>query len=140
MSQRRTIIESRTMNRISKSDALALRTNVATRVAEQLSPAETDVDNAISSLMALSVTMMTAITDAKLPRVMAQDAFDSLGEAVSLMFQARSKVMDTHNRLSTAKTQIGLETVSFGTWQDCPPMRANVSQESRADNVVSIAA
>jgi hypothetical protein len=129
------------MNKISKAGALALRTDVATRVAEQLSPAESDVDNAISSLMALSVTMMTAITDAKLPRVMGQDAFDSLGEAVGLMFQARSKVIDTHNRLNAAKTQIGLETVSFGTWHDCPPISAEqVDPATRADNVVPFAA
>jgi uncharacterized protein YqgV (UPF0045/DUF77 family) len=117
---------------------LKQRLQAAERVAEQLTPAETDIDNTISSLMALSVAMMTAITEAKLPRVLAQDAFDSLGEAIGLMFAARSKVVDTHHHLNAARTQIGLRAVSFGLWQDCPPMGA--AAEERADNVVPIAA
>lgn len=129
------------MLKMKKSDVLEMRAAAAGRVAEQLAPAETDVDNAISSLMALSVTMMSAITDAKLPKVLAQDAFDSLGEAVALMFQARSKVIDTHHSLSAARGQIGLQTVSFGTWQDCPPMHADQSGATSAGgNVVPIVA
>ena len=129
------------MLKMKKADVLELRANAAGRVAEQLAPAETDVDNAISSLMALSVTMMSAITDAKLPKVLAQDAFDSLGEAVALMFKARSKVIDTHHRLSKARGQIGLQTVSFGTWQDCPPMHASQSDEDHiGGNVVPLVA
>lgn len=116
------------------------RMKAAQQVAEQLTPAEVDVDNTISSLMALSATMMAAIQDARLPRVTAKDAFDSLGESISLMFAARSKLVETHNHLNAAKTDIGLRTVSFGTWQDCPPMHASGDDGHTADNVVPIAA
>jgi hypothetical protein len=120
---------------------LRQRLHAAEKVADQLSPAEVDIDNTITSLMALSGAMMTAITDAKLPRVLAQEAFDSLGEAIGLMFAARSKVVDTHNHLNAAKEQIGLRTVSFGTWHDCPPMKAiDEGLSVTADNVVPIAA
>lgn len=101
---------------------LKTRKRAAEMVVEHLAPAEEDVDNAISSLMALSVAMMSAISSAKLPHVLAQGAFDSLGEAVALMFQVRSKVIDTHHRLNAAKDEIGLRAVSFGTWHECPPM------------------
>ena len=127
------------MNRMKKADALELRAIAALRVAEQLTPAEVDVDNAISSLMALSVSMMSAITDAHLSRVLGKDAFDSLGEAVALMFQARGRLMNTHDSLNIARMQIGLEAVSFGPWQDCPPPGSQTNQKIEG-NVVSIAA
>ncbi len=126
------------MIRMKKAEALELRATAAMRVAEQLTPAEVDVDNAISSVMALSVSMMSAITDANLPRVLAKDAFDSVGEAVALMFQARGRLMNTHNSLNVARAQIGLEAVSFGPWQDCPPPHAQTAHLV-GDNVVPIA-
>ena len=118
---------------------LKTRKRAAEMVVEHLGPAEEDVDNAISSLMALSVAMMSAINSAKLPHVLAQGAFDSLGEAVALMFQARSKVIDTHHRLNAAKDEIGLRAVSFGTWQSCPKAEME-DVEADGSNVVPIAA
>jgi hypothetical protein len=119
---------------------LKARLSAAEKVAEQLIPTEADIDNAIASLMALSTTLMTAHEEANLSRMVSRGAFESLGEAVALMFQVRGKLLETHNRLTETREQIGLRTVGFGAWQSCPKMAIDAPRDAELSSVTKIAA
>ena len=93
------------------------RVRAATMVAQQLAPAEADIDTAMTSLAALTTAMLAARADANLSPCVAQDAFDNIGEATALLFKARSKVIDAHHSLHQAQADIGLRELSFGTSQ-----------------------
>jgi hypothetical protein len=116
------------------------RLQAAEKVAGQLVPTEAGIDNTIASLMALSTTLMTAHEEANLSRVVSKEAFDSLGQAVALMFQVRSKVLEAHGHLVDTRDKIGLRTVGFGTWQSCPPMGVASPPVSDDPKVFPIAA
>jgi hypothetical protein len=119
---------------------LKTRLRAAEKVAEQLIPTEANIDSAIASLMSLSTTLMTAHEEANLSRMVSREAFDSLGEAVALMFQVRGKLLETHNRLTATREQIGLRTVGFGAWQSCPPMAIDVPRDAELTSFPKIAA
>ena len=113
------------------------RVRAATMVAQQLAPAEADIDTAMTSLAALTTAMLAARADANLSPCVAQDAFDDIGEATALLFKARSKVIDAHHSLHQAQTDIGLRELSFGPSQGMLAASADLPQQS---NVIAMAA
>lgn len=112
------------------------RVRAATMVARQLSPAEADIDAAMTSLAALTTAMLAARVDANLSPCIAQDAFNNVGEATALLFKVRSKIIDAHNSLHQAQTDIGLREMSFGPSQGKLTTSAGETQQS---NVIAIA-
>jgi hypothetical protein len=112
------------------------RVRAATMVAQQLAPAEADIDTAMTSLAALTTAMLAARAKANVSHCVGQDAFDNLGEATALLFKARSKVIDAHHSLHQAQTDIGLRELSFGPSQGMLSASADLPLQS---NVVAIA-
>ncbi len=112
------------------------RVRAASMVARQLTPAEADIDTAMTSLAALTTAMLAARADANLSPCVAQDAFDNIGEATALLFKVRSKVIDAHHSLHQAQTDIGLREVSFGPSQGMLTASADFPMQS---NVIAIA-
>ncbi len=114
------------------------RTQAATMVADCLMPTEASINAVVGNLAALTTAMLNAITVGNLPIATAKDAFDRLGEANAMAIQMRSKVLDLHASLNEAKSDIGLREVSFGAWQDCPPMK--IAGDNSGNAVVRLAA
>jgi hypothetical protein len=112
------------------------RVRAATMVARQLTPAEADIDTAMTSLAALTTAMLAARAEANLSHCVAQDAFDDIGEATALLFKVRSKVIDAHQNLHQAQTDIGLREMSFGPSQPLLTASEDLPQKS---NVIAIA-
>jgi hypothetical protein len=110
------------------------RTRAAQMVAAKLMPVEADVNQAMTSLAALTSTMLAARTEANLSAVVGREAFDHIGEATNLLFKVRSSVLAAHTSLAETRDSIGLRVVSVGAWQDCPPMHAH----DDGSNVVAI--
>lgn len=113
------------------------RVRAATMVARKLTPAEADIDTAMTSLAALTTAMIAARADANLSPCVAQDAFDNIGEATAMLFKVRSKVIDAHHSLHQAQTDIGLREMNFGTSQG---KLEGGEQALPLSNVVAIAA
>jgi hypothetical protein len=116
-----------------------IRTRAATKVASQLIPTEAAIDHAVAQISALTTAMLSARVEAELSAVVGQHAFDHIGEATRMLFQARSHIVQAHQHLAETKIEIGLRTVSFGSASGCPPMPMTGSLVEM-DNVVRIAA
>ena len=112
-----------------------IRTTAALKVAQELIPAETAVDEALIRLSSLQSAMLSARLDANLAVSVGQPALTALNEAMTMMMNARERVVETHRHLALAKDQIGLRTLGFGD-PGCPDNKA----ESDESNVISLVA
>lgn len=90
------------------------RLTAARKVATSLFDAENEIDSAVSSTAGLIVTVLEARADANLPAVIGQDALDSLGAAVNALLHSRRQIVEAHKGLDVARSQIGLDAISWG--------------------------
>lgn len=97
------------------------RRAAALKVAESLFAAEEAIDVALARVAELNGTLATSRMEAKLSAVMGQDAFERAASAFAALARARCDIVETHNRLSETKNQIGLRTVSVGDVGPKPP-------------------
>ena len=98
------------------------RRAAAIKVAESLFAAEEAIDAALARVAELNSTLATTRMEAKLSAVMGQDAFEGAAAAFAALARARCDIVETHNRLSETKIQIGLRTVAIGDAGPKPPM------------------
>jgi hypothetical protein len=98
------------------------RRNAAMKVAESLFAAEEAIDAALARAAELNGNMVTARTDARLSALVGQDAFEVSASAFAALARARGDIVETHRRLSEAKIQVGLRTISFGDELPKPPV------------------
>jgi hypothetical protein len=96
------------------------RRNAAIKVAESLWAAEEAIDAALARAAELNGNMVTARADANLSALVGHDAFEVSAAAFAALARARSDIVETHRRLSAAKIQIGLRTVSMGDGPEKP--------------------
>lgn len=113
-----------------------IRTTAATAIAGQLVQAEAQIDEAAGGIATLMATMLAARLSANIPASIGHGALSKVGEAASLMLQVRGHLVEAHQELKIAKSQIGLRELAFGDETECPPAKASDS----GSNVVSIAA
>lgn len=99
------------------------RRAAAMKVAESLFAAEEAIDAALACVAELNGTLVTARIEAKLSAVVGQDAFEGAASAFAALARARCDIVETHNRLSETKVQVGLREVSIGDVGK-PPMAA----------------
>lgn len=90
------------------------RRRAAIKVAQSLFAAEEAIDAALARAAELNGNLVTARTDAKLSALVGHDAFEVSAAAFAALARARCDIVETHKRLSEAKIQIGLRTVSVG--------------------------
>ena len=100
---------------------LRKRREAAMKVAESLFAAEEAIDAALARAAELNGTLVTARTDAQLSALVGQDAFEVSAAAFAALAKARADIVETHKRLSEAKIQVGLRTISFGDSLPKPP-------------------
>ena len=101
------------------------RRAAAMKVAESLFAAEEAIDAALARVAELNSTLVTARNDAGLSALVGQDAFEVAASAFAAMARARCDIVETHKRLSEAKIQVGLRTVSVGDVGPKPPQGLN---------------
>lgn len=107
------------------------RRDAAIKVAESLFAAEEAIDAALARVAELNATLVTARMEAKLSAVVGQDAFDVAASTFTALARARCDIVETHNRLSETKVQIGLRTVAIGDLGK-PPMAQGDSRHLQA--------
>lgn len=93
---------------------LKARREAAMKVADSLFSLEKAIDEALTRAAEFHGTLISARTDAKLSALVAHEAFETAASAFASLARARCDVVETHNRLSEAKDQIGLRTVAIG--------------------------
>lgn len=96
------------------------RRDAAIKVAQSLFAAEAAIDNALARAAELNGNMVTARTQANLSALVGQDAFEVSAAAFAALARARCDIVETHRRLSEAKIQVGLRTVSVGDGPEKP--------------------
>lgn len=99
-----------------------LRQAVAQKLADRLFAVESAIDLALTRAAELNAAMPQARTEARLPAMIGQAAFDRAAEAYSALVEARRRIVDTHQSLDEARVQIGLAEVAAGdTVPKVPP-------------------
>jgi hypothetical protein len=100
------------------------RREAAIKVADSLYAAEDAIDAALARAAELNSAMVTARGEAKVSALVGQDAFEVAASAYAALAKARADMVEAHKRLSEAKIQVGLRTVSFGDSIPKPPEAA----------------
>jgi hypothetical protein len=91
-----------------------LRQEVAQKVADRLFAVESAIDIALTRAAELNAAMPMARVEARLPAMIGQLAFDHAAEAFTALVAARRRIVETHESLDQARTQIGLREVATG--------------------------
>lgn len=83
--------------------------------AQQLTVAENAVEMALVEVSTLLSQLGRMRLDSNLSPVLGQEAIATLVESVTLLSNARGKMVDAHEHLNGVKTQIGCGAVAAGT-------------------------
>jgi hypothetical protein len=98
------------------------RRDAAIKVVNSLYAAERAIDAALARAAELNATLVAARIEANVSAVVGQDAFDGAAATFAALARARADIVETHNRLSETKIQIGLRTVATGDNEPKEPM------------------
>jgi len=90
------------------------RLSAARKVASSLFALEEALDVALAQAAGLAAALPTARAEARVSAVVVQEAIGSTAEALSLLVQARAKVIEAHHHLQDTRVQMGLREVSVG--------------------------
>ena len=110
------------------------RQSAAIKVVESLYAAEEAIDAALARAAELNATLVIARTEAKISATVGQDAFEAAASTFAALANARRDIVNTHNRLSETKIQMGLRTVAIG---DLVPKAAAMGEGGRHLQAVS---
>ena len=90
------------------------RQAIARTIAEPLLATERAIDEALAQAGTMAAAMAHGRTAAKLPAVMGQDVFESVGAAMQALFEARRQIVAAHNGLDQTREYLRLPVVAFG--------------------------
>ncbi len=115
---------------------LKQRREAAVRIASSLRSAEQATETAMVAAAELNTVMLTSRAAAKLSVVVGQDALDSAAAAYASFAQGMRHIVDAHQRLREAQTQVGLDRLGpqelgFGDNSDCPPISPAATRTDR---------
>ena len=94
------------------------RRDAAIKVIDSLYAAEHAIDAALARAAELNATLVNARIEAKVSAVVGQNAFEGAAAAFAALARARADIVETHNRLSDTKIQMGLRTLASGDGED----------------------
>ena len=106
------------------------RLAAARKVADELLPAEADLDNAILHASRLAIAVIEGRKTAKLPLDTGQEGLALMARAASKLVDARGDIIAAHVALRDTKDGIGLRAVSFGDIHESPENRAQLSRDA----------
>src|SRR3954463_4675168 len=108
------------------------RRMVAEQVAGALFEAEAAIDAALSKTAHLTGVMPLLRRQAGASALIGQDAVERASQAIMALAEARRAIVETHQELSIAQTQIGLGAVMVGDPGDKgPPLFASEERHNR---------
>lgn len=96
------------------------RLAAAKNVADQLLPAEADLDNAILHASRLAIAVIEGRKKAKLPLNVGQEGLSLVSRATMKLIDARGDIIDAHIAFRETQDEIGLKAVSFGDIYESP--------------------
>ena len=96
------------------------RLAAAQRVADELLPAETELDNAILHTSRLAIGVIEGRRTAKLPLNTGQEGLALVSRATAKLVDARSDIIAAHVAFRQTQDDIGLRAVSFGDIHESP--------------------
>ena len=96
------------------------RLAAARRVADELFPAEADLDNAILHASRLAIAVIEGRKSAKLPITAGQEGLALVSRAAAKLVDARGDIGAAHVAFRDTQEEIGLRAVSFGDIYECP--------------------
>ncbi len=117
---------------------LNARLAAASDVRDTLISAEDAIDHALQKVATLLNTMCGARTAANLPLHTASAEFEHIAHAVSMIGQARGRVLAAHEAFVDTRAKI-LPTISFGDVGECPPASAGQLVQASAPHLQVVA-
>lgn len=96
------------------------RLAAARKVADELLPAEADLDNAILHASRLAIAVIEGRRSARLPLNVGQEGLALISRAATKLIDARADIIDAHVAFRQTQDEIGLRTVSFGDVHPSP--------------------
>jgi hypothetical protein len=96
------------------------RINAARQVANELLPAEAELDNAIIHASRTAIAVIEGRRMAKLPLDTGHEGLALMSRATVKLIDARGDMMAAHVALRATKDEIGLRAVSFGDIHESP--------------------
>jgi hypothetical protein len=106
------------------------RLAAARRVADELLPAETDLDNAIVRAARLAIAVIEGRRSAKLPLDTGQEGLAFMSRATAKLVDARGDIMAAHVAFRETQEEIGLKAVSFGDIHESPDKKAVLPKDA----------
>jgi hypothetical protein len=97
------------------------RQAVARTIAEPLIATERAIDEALAQAGTMAAAMAQGRTAAKLPAALGQECFESLGQAMQALFEARRRIVEAHVGLDRAREFLRMPVVNFGDESPKPP-------------------
>ena len=102
-------------------------------VADELFPAEADLEKAIVHASRLTIALVEGRRAAKQPITMGQEGLAHMARATTKLVEARGEMGAAHAAFRTAQHELGLKAVSFGDNYDCPDPHGLVDHPSVAN-------
>lgn len=110
------------------------RLAAARRVADELIPAEFDLDNAILHTSRLAIAVIEGRRAAKLPLNVGQEGLSLVSRAATKLIEARGDFIEAHLAFRDTQDDIGLRAVSFGDlWES--PDKSTAGMPNQSANV-----
>lgn len=100
---------------------LNLRHQAAQAVAQELLPAERDVDAAIVRNAKLTIAVIEGRKNARLPIAAGQEGLNLVAIANVRLVEARGLLAEAHCAFRKTQSEIGLDAFSYGDVALCPP-------------------
>jgi len=104
------------------------RMTAARQVADELLPAEAELDNAILHASRLAIAVIEGRRAAKLPLNTGQEGLAHMSRATAKLIDARGDIMAAHVAFRETQKDIGLRAVSFGDIYESPDKTAELPQ------------
>lgn len=84
--------------------------------AEQLFASESALEVALAETAQLASTLTRMRHNSNMSMTVGQDAMNELSATISLLTEARGRLINTHLELDKVKTKMGCATVAAGFW------------------------
>lgn len=108
------------------------RHQVAQAVANELLPAEQEVEAAIVRNARLTIAVIEGRRNARLPIAAGQEGLNFVAIATARLVEARGLLLEAHCSFRKTQSEIGLDAFSYGDVAQCPPSKAQLFPAANA--------
>lgn len=100
------------------------RHEIAKSIANELLPAEQDVDQAIVRNARLTIAVVEGCKAARLPLATGQEGLSLVATASACLVEARGLLANAHVAFRKTQSEVGLDCFNYGDVAECPPAKA----------------